>query len=139
MNSDNNFKKEKLVRFSSTIPENLLAEFEENYKGNRSEAIRDLMRQRIVSERWKLNNKKIFATVTIVYDHHLPELARNLTAVQHDYGNVILCSTHVHINHNTCLECIITKGNSQDIKAFIETLQNLKGIKSLNFSSASEL
>ena len=134
------FKKEKLIRFSITVPEKLLEEFENNFQdSNRSEHIRDLMRQRVVSERWKSGNKKIFATVTIVYDHHTPELARNITAVQHDNGDVILCSTHVHINHTTCLECIITKGNAQDINAFIESLQNIKGIKSLSFSLASEL
>ena len=57
------FQKEKLVRFSITVPENLLNEFESNFPdSNRSEHIRDLMRQRIVSERWKSGNKKIFAT-----------------------------------------------------------------------------
>ncbi len=137
------FQKEKLVRFSITVPENLLNEFESNFpdsnNSNRSEHIRDLMRQRVVSERWKSGNKKIFATLTIVYDHHTPELVRNLTAVQHDNGNVILCSTHVHINHTTCLECVITKGNAQDINSFIQDLQEIKGIKSLNFSTVSEL
>ena len=133
----------ELVRFSITVPEDLLTEFEASYytdhRSNRSEAVRNLMRSYIAGERWKSNNKEIYATVTVVYDHHLPELTRNLTAAQHDYGEVIICSTHVHLNHETCLECIITKGLANDIKSFIEALKKIRGVKSLNVNVSSSL
>ena len=133
----------ELVRFSITVPEDLLTEFEASYytdhRANRSEAVRNLMRSYIAGERWKSNNKEIYATVTVVYDHHLPELTRNLTAAQHDYGEVIICSTHVHLNHETCLECIITKGLANDIKSFIEALKKIRGVKSLNVNVSSSL
>ena len=133
----------KLVRFSITIPEDLLKEFESSYysgeRENRSEAIRNLMRGYISNERWKNNDKEIFATITIVYDHHLPELTRKLTAAQHDCGEIIICSTHVHINHSTCLECVITKGLTKDIQKFVETLKNIRGIKSFNVNVSSEI
>ena len=133
----------ELVRFSITVPEDLLNEFEASYytenRTNRSEAVRNLMRSYISGERWKNNNKEICATVTIVYDHHLPELTRKLTAAQHDSGEIIICSTHVHLNHETCLECIITKGLANDIKKFIEALKNIRGIKSLNVNVSSSL
>lgn len=133
-------KREKLVRFSITVPEELLSEFESSYKReNRSEAVRNLMRSHISSERWKANSGEIFATVTIVYDHHLPELTRKLTAAQHDYGNIIICSTHVHLNHSTCLECIITKGLAHDIQDFTEALEDIRGIKSLNINVTTEV
>jgi len=134
---------DNLIRFSVTVPEDLLNEFESEYfsenRENRSEAIRNLMRCYISNERWKTGNKKIFATVTIVYDHHIPELTGKLTEAQHDCGEIILCSTHVHINHETCLECIITKGFSREIQKFIAALKNIRGIKSLNVNVSSEI
>ena len=131
---------ENLIRFSVTVPKNLLNEFENNSeKNNRSEALRDLMREYISRERWKFNDGILYATITIIYDHHLPELSRNLTAVQHDFGKIIICSTHVHLNHETCLECLITKGLAEDIKNCIETLKKIRGIKNLNFSVTTEL
>ena len=137
---------EKLTRFSITIPEDLLAEFEENYyadhkRENRSEAIRFLMREYISGERWKPDqcNKPVCATITIIYDHHIPELTRKLTAAQHDYGHVIICATHVHLNHSTCLECVITKGPSRDIKKLIEALKDIRGVKALNVNVTSEI
>ena len=140
---NDNDNSSKLIRFSVTVPEDLLNEFESDYysenRDNRSEAIRNLMRAYISNERWKTGNKKIFATVTIVYDHHIPELASKLTEVQHDCGEIILCSTHVHINHTTCLECVITKGFSNEIQKFITALRNIRGIKSLNLNVSSEI
>ena len=138
-----NDEREKLTRFSITVPEELLNEFEKSYysehRKNRSVAVQSLMREYIARERWRGNTGEIYATITIVYDHHLPELTGKLTAAQHDCGDVILCSTHVHINHATCLECVITKGLAEDIQKFIETLKNIRGIKSLNVNVASEL
>lgn len=133
----------RLVRFSITVPENLLAEFESSYyldsRDNRSEAVRNLMREYILRERWKLGNREIFATITITYDHHLPELTGKITAAQHDCGDIIICSTHVHINHTTCLECVITKGLSDEIKKFIEALKNIRGVKSVNVNVSAEI
>ena len=138
------FSTQMLTRFSITVPEDLLSEFEASYysehkRSNRSEAVRDLMRSYISRERWKNNNREVYATISIVYDHHLPELTRKLTAAQHDSGDVIICSTHVHLNHSTCLECVITKGLAEDIKHFIETLRIIRGVKSLSVNVSAEL
>ena len=144
MQNNNNIS-ERLVRFSVTVPENLLSEFEESYytgsRENRSEAVRNLMREYISRESFlkQSESREIFATITITYDHHIPELTSKLTAAQHDIGDIIICSTHVHINHETCLECIITKGLSDKIKKFIEALKNIRGVKSLNFNVSSEI
>ena len=134
---------EKLVRFSITVPEDLLSEFEAEYyaenRENRSESVRSLMREYLSRERWRCSEGEICATVTIVYDHHLPEVTRNLTAAQHDSGDVIICATHVHLNHHTCLECVITKGNSQDIQKLVEALRKIRGIKSLSVNVTTEI
>ena len=134
---------EKLIRFSITVPEDLLNEFEgscyaEN-RENRSEAIRNLMRGYISSERWKSDTGEVCAIISIVYDHHINELTRKLTSTQHDFGGVIICSTHVHLNHETCLECVITKGLANDIHKFIEALRDIRGIKSLSFNVTAEI
>ena len=134
---------EKLIRFSITVPEDLLNEFEgscyaEN-RENRSEAIRNLMRGYISSERWKSDTGEVCAIISIVYDHHINELTRKLTSTQHDFGSVIICSTHVHLNHETCLECVITKGLANDIHKFIEALRDIRGIKSLSFNVTAEI
>ena len=134
---------ENLVRFSITVPEELLSEFEssyyDNHRANRSESVRTLMREYLSRERWRCSEGEICATVTIVYDHHLPEVTRNLTAVQHDSGDVIICATHVHLNHHTCLECVITKGNSEDIQKLVEALRKIRGIKSLSVNVTTEI
>ncbi|MBR4195336.1 MAG: nickel-responsive transcriptional regulator NikR [Synergistaceae bacterium] len=134
---------ENLTRFSITVPEELLTEFETAYyaenRQNRSEAVRSLMREYLSGERWRGSEGEICATITIIYDHHLPELTRSLTAAQHDSGDVIICSTHVHLSHSSCLECIITKGNSQDIQKLAEALRNIRGIKSLSINVATEI
>lgn len=140
MHTDDN---SKLIRFSVAIPEDLLSEFEANYYAqniqNRSGAIRNLMRDYISSERWHSSNGQVCATVTIVYDHHLPEVTRELTASQHDSGSVIICSTHVHLTHSTCLECIITKGLASDIQAFVDSLRKIRGIKTLSVNVTTEI
>ena len=134
---------EKLIRFSITVPEDLLNEFEgscyADNRENRSEAIRNLMRGYVSSERWKSNTGEVCAIISIVYDHHINELTRKLTAAQHDFGHVIICSTHVHLNHETCLECVITKGIASDIQKLIEALRDIRGIKSLNFNVTAEI
>ncbi len=134
---------DKLIRFSVTVPEGLLSEFESSYyaenPANRSEAVRKLMREYISSERWRCSEGGVCATITIVYDHHLPEVTRSLTAVQHDCGDVIVCSTHVHLNHSTCLECVITKGLAQEIQRLIDSLRKVRGIMSLNVNVMTEI
>lgn len=134
---------DNLVRFSITVPEDLLSEFEAAYytvnRANRSESVRSLMREYLSRERWRCSEGEICATITIVYDHHLPEVTRSLTSAQHDSGEVIICATHVHLNHHTCLECVITKGNSQDIQKLVEALRKIRGIKSLSVNVTTEI
>ncbi|MCR4819439.1 MAG: nickel-responsive transcriptional regulator NikR [Fretibacterium sp.] len=134
-------KTSKLARFSITMPEPLLQEFDKRVqssgRNNRSEAFRKLMRRYIAEEQWRAaadsgrEEREVYGTVTLVYDHHLPNLTRRLTGVQHDHGKVILCTTHVHVAHDTCLECIVMRGAPGDVQNFLEALGALRGIKSL--------
>jgi len=127
---------EKLSRFGVTVPEDILEEFDLRLKragkDNRSDVIRQLMRRYITEERWQEENGQVYGNVTLMYDHHSSNISRDLTAAQHQSGETIVCSTHVHVDHNTCLECIVLKGEASRIRAFVESLGRIKGIKSVD-------
>jgi CopG family nickel-responsive transcriptional regulator len=127
---------EKLVRFGVTIPESVLKEFDQRLrqsgKGNRSDALRGLIRRYITDERWQENNGSVFGTVTMMYDHHGACISKDLTALQHDFGEIIVCTTHVHVTHNTCMECIVLRGTATVMRNFIESLGRIKGLKSID-------
>jgi len=127
---------EKLVRFGVAVPENLLLEFDKWIKDrgipNRSEAIRQLIREFVAEGRWDKEKGNVYGAITISYDHHVHDTMGNLTAIQHEFGNVINCSTHVHIDHDHCLEIIAVSGNAKIIKKLVDSLASMKGIESVS-------
>jgi CopG family nickel-responsive transcriptional regulator len=126
----------KLVRFGVTVPSDVLEEFdrrlEQSGKRNRSDMIRQMMRTHITEERWQEEEGQVYGTVTLMYDHHSPLISKKLTSIQHEHGEVIVCSSHVHVDHDACLECIILRGVASRIRAFIGALGKTKGLKSLD-------
>ncbi|MFW6149736.1 MAG: nickel-responsive transcriptional regulator NikR, partial [Atribacterota bacterium] len=99
-----------LVRFSVSLEKELLKRFdyrinEQRYK-NRSEALRDLIREDLVVEEWQ-KDEKVAGTITLVYDHHKRGLVQKLTSLQHEYHNIIISTQHIHLDHDNCLEVII--------------------------------
>jgi CopG family nickel-responsive transcriptional regulator len=134
---------EKLVRFGVTVPEDILAEFDQRLersgKSNRSDRIRQMMRAYITEERWQEEEGQVYGTATLMYDHHSPRISKTLTAIQHEHGGVIVCSNHVHVDHDTCLECIVLRGAASRIRAFVGALGKTKGLKSLDTVIASGL
>ena len=133
---------EQLARFSVTVPPDLLSEFDSHLaqsgRSNRSDALRLLMRSFVTEARWQDSAGEVYGTVTLMYDHHSPCLSRELTGLQHDYGDIILCTTHAHISHESCLECILLRGPSAQIRRFVEELRKLRGLKSLDTVIASD-
>ena len=127
---------EKLVRFGVTVPDDTLDEFDRRLqrsgKNNRSDAIRQLMRSYVTEARWQEEKGQVYGTVTLMYGHHSSGLSRELTSIQHDHGDVIVCTTHVHVDHDTCLECIVLRGDASYIKTFVDALGKIKGLKSLD-------
>ncbi|GAI11673.1 unnamed protein product, partial [marine sediment metagenome] len=103
-----------LKRFGVSIEESLLKKFddfiEKHSYGNRSEAIRDLIRKELVDEEWVKSDKKVAGAIVMVYDHHRRELMGNLVNIQHDYQKNIISSQHIHLDHDLCLEVIIVRG-----------------------------
>ena len=123
----------KTVRFGVAIDDDLLWKFDRvvDRKGyeNRSEAIRDLIRNLLVEEEWAAGDEETVGTITLVYDHHVHDLQDNLTDLQHNLHEDIISSIHVHLDAHNCLEVLIVKGKSGDIKAAADRLIGTKGVK----------
>jgi CopG family nickel-responsive transcriptional regulator len=96
---------------------------------NRSEAFRDLIRDRLVTA--TVDNPRAFVvgTVTLIYNHHSRLLPEKLMNLQHTYHNVIVCTTHAHLDHDNCLEVIILKGESRQVQKVAGTLIGIKGVQ----------
>ena len=123
----------ELIRFGISIENNLLEKFdrliqERNYS-NRSEAIRDLIRNELVREQWQDSEAESVGTVTIIYDHHVRDLTQVLTRVQHDFNDQIISTLHVHLDNDHCLEVLAVKGQTKIIRKIADKLISLKGVK----------
>jgi CopG family nickel-responsive transcriptional regulator len=120
-----------VARLSFSIEEPLLERLEqlvhEGGYANRSEFIRDMIRDRLVEREWKENEEAV-GTVTLIYNHHKHGLSERLTHVQHHYLHVILASTHIHLDKELCAEVIVVKGRAADIKDLADQLRQQKGV-----------
>jgi len=96
---------------------------------NRSEAIRDLIRERLVQQEWALTDQETVGTITLVYSHDIHELTEVLTALQHKYHKQIISTMHIHLDRHNCLEILVVKGKGQKIKKIADRLLSTKGVK----------
>jgi len=103
---------------------------------NRSEFIRDMLRERLVEEEWK-NNEEVVGTITLVYDHDTRELSKKLTHLQHHHHNVVLATTHVHLDNHICAEMILTKGRAKEIQEISDLLRQQRGVLHATLSLSS--
>ena len=121
------------IRFGISIDERLLRRFDNLIadKGyvNRSEAIRDLIRNALVEEEWAREDEEAVGTVSLVFDHHTRDLADKLTEHQHSHHKEIVSVLHVHLDAHHCLEVVVLKGKSGDIKRLADELIGTKGVK----------
>jgi CopG family nickel-responsive transcriptional regulator len=122
----------ELARTGVSIDEDLLLEFDRlikkrGYK-NSSEAFRDLIRDALLTETVD-SNKPVVGTLTLVYDHHVPNLSEKLTGAQHSAGAMILAATHVHLDHHYCLEVVIMKGKSRELQELADRMLALRGVE----------
>ncbi len=131
---------ENLTRFGVSIPHSLLASFDslidKSGYANRSEALRDLIRDYIVEREWESDEETI-GTVTLVYDHHIREVAEALTHIQHEMGDAIVSALHVHLDHHLCLEVIVAKGKSSEIRKLADRLMGTRGVVHGKLTSAT--
>ena len=124
----------KLVRFGVAMDDELLESFDalvsrRGTAANRSEAVRDLVRDALVDAEWEGSAEEIVGTITLVFDHHANDLAEKLDAVQHQHFDKVVSSMHVHLDAHNCLEVIVVRGGARDIQAIADTLLGTKGVK----------
>ena len=120
-----------LVRVSLSIEKPLLERFEkvlrESGYSNRSEFVRDLIRQKLVDTEWT-KDRVTLGTVTLVYNHHKRRLSETLTGLQHRHHDRILATTHVHLDHDVCAEVIIVRARASRIREIADELGKQKGV-----------
>lgn len=123
----------KLQRFGVSVENTLLEQFDAliEIKGytNRSEAIRDLMRDYLVAEEWRSATGIAVGTITLVYNHHLREMSDKLTDLQHQYHEEIVSVLHIHLDAHNCLEVLVVKGEKGAIQQIADRLNSTKGVK----------
>jgi CopG family nickel-responsive transcriptional regulator len=124
---------EEMVRFSVSMPEDLAKEFDrwidEKQLKNRSDALRQIIRSYIGQAMWEVLEGEAYGTFTFSYDHHSRDASREITRLQHDFGEFIICTTHVHIDHDTCMEVVLLRGATREIHRFVEAASSLGCIR----------
>ena len=124
----------ELVRFSVAMPEDLLIRFDElvarrGLMKNRSEVVRDLVRDALVEDACSIPGMEVMGTLSITYDHHASEVQEKLHDIQHDYFATIVSTTHVHIDEHRCLEVILMRGETGLVQTLANMILGVKGVK----------
>ncbi len=122
------------MRFSVAMPERLLIDFDQyvarrGIAKNRSEVVRDLVREALVEEECELPGVEVMGSLTIVYDHHTSDLQEKLHVIQHHNLENVVASTHVHIDERFCLEVIILRGEATLVQDIGDIILGTKGVK----------
>ncbi len=122
-----------ITRFGISIPSNLMEEFdkkiEEKMYTNRSEAIRDLIRDFLVKEKWEESDEEVYGSLTLIYDHEQKGISDKLTEIQHEDHTHIVSTMHIHLDKHNCMETMAIKGRPQDIRKIADRLKSTKGVK----------
>ncbi len=129
-----------IVRFGVSLDREILERFdklikERNYS-NRSEAIRDLIREEFVKREW-IEGDDVAGAIVLIYDHHRKDLLYKITDIQHNYQRLIISTQHIHLDHDNCLEIIAVRGNPNEVRQLADKLKAIKGVKHGNLSMSS--
>jgi len=123
----------ELCRIGVAIDEDLLARFDSfnDSRGysNRSEAFRDLIRDALIQHKTLDADALVVGTLTLVYDHHVRLLSDKLNDLQHDHHHDIISTLHVHLDHHHCLEVLVLRGRSADVRRLADLLISVKGVQ----------
>lgn len=130
-----------LVRQSFSMESSLWDKLEELLEGggytNRSEFLRDLIREKLVQREWETGRHEVVGTITLIYDHHARLLGEKLTDIQHDHHDAILATTHVHLDHDMCAEMIMMHGSAEVIRQVADRIRQQKGVLHASLSISS--
>ncbi len=121
------------TRFGVSVPSDLIEEFdkkiEEKMYTNRSEAIRDLIRDFLVKEKWEKSDEEVYGSLTLIYDHEQKGISDKLTDIQHEDHTHIVSTMHIHLDKHNCMETMAIKGKPQHIRKIADRLKSTKGVK----------
>ncbi|MDA3043230.1 MULTISPECIES: nickel-responsive transcriptional regulator NikR [unclassified Campylobacter] len=126
---------DNVIRFSVSLPEELFDELNSRVQSrgypSRSEYIRDLIREKIVNDKWSEENsdKEGLGVICIAYSHHQSDLLENLIELEHHAKIDVVCTNHIHVDHDNCLETINVRGKMGEIEKFSAKIGGLKGVK----------
>jgi CopG family nickel-responsive transcriptional regulator len=122
----------EIVRFSVSLESDLLEQFQQfcaqGKFATRSEAIRQLLREKLTSAAWTSSAVDVAASLTLVYDHHRARLMDKMIEIQHAHPHGVVASQHVHLTHDLCMEVIILRGRAHELQHLASELSGLKGI-----------
>lgn len=122
-----------LSRIGVAIDADLLERFdrfiEKQGYTNRSEAFRDLIRDRLVNAAVEATDATVVGSITLIYNHHARLLPEKLADLQHESHDLIISTTHVHLDHDTCLEVVVVKGESKQVQKLADVLIGVKGVQ----------
>ena len=134
---------EHVTRFSVSLPNSLLVELDRRViqrgYASRSEFVRDLIRERMVEDRWETGAEEVVGVLTIGYDHHQRGLLQKIVDLHHSQYVHILCTTHVHLDRQNCLETVIIKGRPREIERIAGQSAGLRGVRFAKLTKASTL
>ena len=123
----------ELSRIGIALDSDLLERFDRSIEKsgytNRSEAFRDLIRDRLVREQTAAPGASVVGTVTLIFDHHASGITEKLTEVQHAHHDLVVSTSHAHLDHDSCLEVLIVHGNAARVQHFADILIGLKGVQ----------
>ncbi len=121
-----------LVRFGVSLDKELLEKFDRHIKGKkyptRSKAIADLMRKEFVKHKWR-TGKEIAGAIVFIYNHHKRNVVDKIIDIQHDFGNIVISTQHVHLSHDECLEIIVVKGKPKQVESLADSISSIKGVE----------
>jgi CopG family nickel-responsive transcriptional regulator len=122
-----------LSRIGIALDSDLLERFDRSIASrgytNRSEAFRDLIRDRLVSERTSAPDAIVVGTVTLIYDHHAHGVTDKLTELQHEHHELVVSTSHAHLDRDSCLEVLIVHGKAERVQHLADSLLGLKGVQ----------
>lgn len=123
-----------MERFTISLAEELAQEFDaliaaRGYE-NRSEAVRDLIRRALESQR-RLQQPQAHcvASLSYVYNHHERDLADRLIELQHEFHDLCVSTLHVHLDHEHCMESVVLRGHLAQVQTFADRLIAERGVK----------
>ncbi len=123
----------KLTRTALAIDRDLLKKFDawmaKRDYASRSEAMRDLIRATLVEAEWQNPRAEVVAVLSIIYDHAARDMAQEITHVQHEDHHVVLCSQHVHLDHDNCLEVILMQGPVKKVRKLADGIIATRGVR----------